>query len=244
MQLVCQGEHRSLVAHFILILSVKFYFNAESSNGRTLLILPQRNKINRTIQSTLYRYWSTVFETVGCRFDSYLWNMDKDSLKLLADLGGSKYSIAEELGCSPSKVQYWLGRYGIRTKWAEQRKQNAEAKGAKYIDRTCSSHGETGYRLEGGRYRCIKCGNASKRKWRKDIKSRLVADLGGECIVCGYNDHLCALEFHHLDPAQKDFSIGSVSVRLSYDKLIAEAKKCVLLCSTHHREVEANVRAI
>lgn len=66
----------------------------------------------------------------------------------------------------------------------------------------------------------------------------LVDMLGGKCIKCGYNKCLGAMEFHHPD----DNKEGSISTMLSRgDKLediIEEAKKCKLVCSNCHREIE------
>lgn len=42
---------------------------------------------------------------------------------------------------------------------------------------------------------------------------------------------------HHLDPATKSFDFGDGRTR-SMERLLEEAKKCVLLCSNCHREVE------
>lgn len=36
-------------------------------------------------------------------------------------------------------------------------------------------------------------------------KTKLKAYKGGKCIVCGYNKSIRALQFHHLDPTQKDY---------------------------------------
>ena len=32
---------------------------------------------------------------------------------------------------------------------------------------------------------------------------------GGRCQVCGYDRCIEALEFHHLDPTQKDFGLSN-----------------------------------
>jgi hypothetical protein len=47
-----------------------------------------------------------------------------------------------------------------------------------------------------------------------------------------------ALHFHHLDPAEKRLELNARGVALSLDTLRAEARKCVLLCSNCHAEVE------
>ena len=33
---------------------------------------------------------------------------------------------------------------------------------------------------------------------------------GGKCEICGYDKNLAALDFHHLDPNQKDFEIDAI----------------------------------
>jgi hypothetical protein len=64
--------------------------------------------------------------------------------------------------------------------------------------------------------------------------------FGGCCKICGYNRCLRALEFHHVDPKVKAFSL-SLNSGVTQEKLVDEAMKCVLLCANCHREVEAGV---
>jgi hypothetical protein len=59
-------------------------------------------------------------------------------------------------------------------------------------------------------------------------------------LICGYCRCASALQFHHVDPAQKLFTINA-GVGKALEKLRAEARKCVLLCATCHVEVEAGV---
>jgi len=47
------------------------------------------------------------------------------------------------------------------------------------------------------------------KKWRKKTKERMVQSMGGCCQICGYNKSLMALEFHHIDPNEKDFGFGT-----------------------------------
>lgn len=62
---------------------------------------------------------------------------------------------------------------------------------------------------------------------------------GGKCVRCGYNKCSSALEFHHLDPSKKDFTISNSQFRLKDG--VEESKKCVLLCSNCHKELHANL---
>lgn len=56
-----------------------------------------------------------------------------------------------------------------------------------------------------------------------------------KCEVCGYDKNLAALDFHHIDPNQKEFGLSSKNI--SMEKLIPEIKKCICLCSNCHREL-------
>ena len=76
------------------------------------------------------------------------------------------------------------------------------------------------------------------KEWRRNTKQKLVEALGSQCQICTYNKCNSALDFHHIDPAEKDFSISSCSKNAAaWDKIIQEVKKCILLCSNCHREL-------
>jgi 5-methylcytosine-specific restriction endonuclease McrA len=75
--------------------------------------------------------------------------------------------------------------------------------------------------------------------WRKRVKIRLVEYKGGKCQICGYNKCFTALEFHHLNPNSKDFTISGKS--LSFEKLKYEVDKCILVCSNCHSEIHAGL---
>ena len=50
------------------------------------------------------------------------------------------------------------------------------------------------------------------------IKANAVNYKGGSCIICGYNKYNGSLEFHHLDPTQKEFSIADSKLS-SFNKI-------------------------
>ena len=78
---------------------------------------------------------------------------------------------------------------------------------------------------------------------RRKVKRTLVEEAGGACRVCGYDRCITALEFHHLEPADKQFNLSHRSAR-SMTSSRAEAQKCVLLCANCHSEVEAGMLAL
>jgi hypothetical protein len=73
---------------------------------------------------------------------------------------------------------------------------------------------------------------------RYNIKKKLVDYKGGKCEKCGYNKSLRALQFHHLDPSQKDFTISGVGTL--NESVIKELNKCILVCANCHSEIHDN----
>ncbi len=69
---------------------------------------------------------------------------------------------------------------------------------------------------------------------RLQLKERAIALLGGKCVICGYDKCPAAFDFHHMDPTQKDFVISS---KMSWEAIVEELKKCVLVCANCHREI-------
>ena len=65
-----------------------------------------------------------------------------------------------------------------------------------------------------------------------------------KCECCGYNNCIEALDFHHLNPKEKDFSISDRNIKLDWDSIKKELDKCILICSNCHREIHAGVRTI
>lgn len=111
------------------------------------------------------------------------------------------------------------------------------------IQKTCSKHGMCNHHEVKGenRYRCTKCAAEAVQRKRDNLKLQAVAYKGGKCECCGYNKCVQALEFHHLDPNEKDFGIGSGGVTRSFEKLKVELDKCIMLCANCHREVHAGL---
>ena len=73
----------------------------------------------------------------------------------------------------------------------------------------------------------------------KRRKGNLIKVLGGKCCLCGFDDFQEALEFHHVNPAEKEFTI-SAGYNMSWQKIKHELDKCVLLCANCHRELHNN----
>ena len=68
-------------------------------------------------------------------------------------------------------------------------------------------------------------------------KKRIVYVMGGQCALCGYNKNIQALEMHHIDPQEKDFTFSDTKKYHTWEELSIEMQKCVLLCANCHREI-------
>ena len=79
--------------------------------------------------------------------------------------------------------------------------------------------------------------------WRKRTKSRIVDAFGGECGICRYNKCNRALEFHHLDPSGKDFSLSSGNT-MGWSTITTEMEKCIMVCSNCHREIHDGITSV
>lgn len=81
-----------------------------------------------------------------------------------------------------------------------------------------------------------KCREA-KRKYetiRVDKRHDFLDTLKTPCVKCGETRVWC-IEFHHKDPNEKSFGIGTCFHK-SKEDVIAEVKKTVCLCANCHKE--------
>ena len=67
------------------------------------------------------------------------------------------------------------------------------------------------------------------RKWYREYKNTL------HCADCGQS-HPATLDFHHIDPTEKDFVVSQIlHETTSLRRLQEEIAKCVVLCANCHR---------
>jgi len=175
--------------------------------------------------------------------------MDRDRLERYLAEGLSLSEIGVLEGKNPSTVAHWLKKHGLGTAPPPKSGRGATRKGlaleARRHGRTrfqyeCRWHGVTDYlAMPNGRSRCAKCNSEAVLRCRRNRKETLALEAGGACRLCGYDEHLAALEFHHVDPKEKKFGIAHAGVTRSLEACREEAKKCILLCSNCHAALEA-----
>jgi transposase-like protein len=151
--------------------------------------------------------------------------------------------IAQELGVGATTVRYWLKRHGLST--ARTIAPAPEDRPPEIL-RRCRTHGVTVHILtaRGKRYRCKRCRVEAVSARRRRVKLMLVEEAGGACCLCGYDRYPGALEFHHVDPADKSFAIADRGVARSIERARAEARKCILVCANCHAELEGGIATI
>lgn len=98
---------------------------------------------------------------------------------------------------------------------------------------------------------CYECSGESTRKnnttrkhqktmLRRNMKLQAIKLLGSKCSICGYNKCVDALEFHHEDPNEKEFKLGSGNT-MAWKDYKKEALKCILVCSNCHKEIHSQL---
>ena len=78
--------------------------------------------------------------------------------------------------------------------------------------------------------------NVNLQNWIKEYKLSL------KCKECGENHPAC-LDFHHLDPNEKDLEISAaINNGWNLERLLKEIEKCIVLCSNCHRKLHWNLK--
>lgn len=152
-------------------------------------------------------------------------NIDKDESEFF---NNKRFSDGKSPRCKLCSKKDWIKYYSNQdnklkhksdsSKWA---KDNVEKKRAS------------------GRRWDAKRGPIEKAR-RQKIKSECLEYKGNKCSKCGYDRCQAVLQFHHLDPSTKEFSIGEVvnsRNKITFEELKPELDKCIVLCSNCHIEL-------
>ena len=101
----------------------------------------------------------------------------------------------------------------------------------------CKKHGLVEHNEKTNK--CCKCNTEAVQKRRDKLKILAIDYLGGKCNKCGYDKCVDALDFHHLNPDEKEFGISEKGYTRSWESVKIELNKCILVCSNCHREIHA-----
>lgn len=93
---------------------------------------------------------------------------------------------------------------------------------------------------EGEHYGFDACKKHYKVARRRRIRARAVAEAGWRCVDCGGSFPLEVFDFHH-KRGDKNFTISAEMETQPEESLMAEARRCILLCANCHRIRHATV---
>lgn len=173
--------------------------------------------------------------------------MDKSILETYINQGLSTHQIAKITNKSQTSIRHWLKKFdlktsnksfkeqprtkniillnGIKSKYCPKCKEIKNLQNEFYASKSGEVYGW-----------CKSCNNKITHEKQLIRKAECVKYKGGKCIVCGYNKYVGALDFHHVNPEEKEFNIAQLR-SYSLEFLIKELDKCVLLCKNCHAEV-------
>ena len=172
--------------------------------------------------------------------------MEKDVLKKLIDDGLSLNKISKNLNKSLTTIRYWAKKYNLisshKTFKEKVKKEPLDYRYCPSCKEKCKI--EDFYRrrnIPNSSTYCKKCTTNQTLKRTQKLKKLMVEYKGNSCSICGYNKYLGALEFHHLDPKNKDFTPSKLKRYTFDDKVKIELDKCILVCANCHREIHGKV---
>jgi hypothetical protein len=97
---------------------------------------------------------------------------------------------------------------------------------------------QTYYKAHYARYRenYLKRAKHRRQTIKSALRKKMLEYLSNKyCEICGFDD-IRTLDFDHIDPSVKNFSISrGMSDCLSWDDILKEIKKCRILCANCHK---------
>ena len=112
----------------------------------------------------------------------------------------STRDISKEHNIGQTTVRYWLKKYGLKTNPLRRIKF--------YFCKCGESNPDNFYGKQ--KKQCKKCFNDSRIKVFNETKQKAVDYKGGKCVACSYDKYIGALEFHHINPEEKDPNFQSI----------------------------------
>ena len=163
--------------------------------------------------------------------------MDKQTLIEQINQGLSTWKMAKLNGTSQTTIRNKLKKYGLKTLPISKPTPTTK---------TCPCCRETKNRDEFYKYKKSssfykKCILEINKINRQKTKKLAIEYKGGKCIRCGYNRCDAALDFHHVNPKEKEGNYFRKRKGFTED-LRKELDKCVLVCSNCHREIHSSLK--
>lgn len=179
--------------------------------------------------------------------------MEYNELKGYLDRNLSIREISKESKKCYTSVRHWMKKYGLKPNFKSFKDDHCYSSGSVKERNRIKVVGDTKYCPTCKQYKkfdefylrrnnkcsgwCRQCVSKKTIERGRKLKKECIQYKGGKCQKCTYDKYQGALDFHHIDHKQKDFSI-SKKYRLTKinDKIKKELDKCDLLCANCHRE--------
>ncbi len=168
-------------------------------------------------------------------------------LKSYIESGLSLNEISKITKKSLTTVRYWMKKHNLKSNFS-----NFKDSGKKEYEDTrfcprCKKQVETKkfYQRRGKENSstyCRDCTTDSTLDRMRKIKTLMIEYKGGCCAKCGYKKYQGALEFHHLNPKEKDFSPSHLKKYKFDERMKSELDKCILVCANCHREIHHELK--
>lgn len=82
----------------------------------------------------------------------------------------------------------------------------------------------------------------ANKNFRKKCRTLIHEIKINGCAICGYDKCDAGLDFHHVNPKDKEFACGVNGLRKHTRTFIDEINKCILFCRNCHAEIHAKER--
>ena len=168
--------------------------------------------------------------------------MKKEFLLEKLNQGMSLNQISSETNKSLTSIRHWMKKYSIPSPNKSfkdvGKKDYGETRFCPRCEKNCSTSDFYNRRgKENSSVYCKKCTNLQTVERQRNFKKQMVDYKGGKCVKCGYDKCISALEFHHLNPNEKEFTLSHLK-NYRFDEIIMnELDKCDLVCANCHREI-------
>jgi 5-methylcytosine-specific restriction endonuclease McrA len=168
--------------------------------------------------------------------------MTKETLIEMIGKGMSLNQISKEVGKGLTTVRYWAKKHQVEfpNKPFNEigKKDYGESRVCPRCNQNCNITEFYNRRgKENSSVYCKKCTGLQTVERQRKLKKQMVDYKGGKCERCGYDKYIGALEFHHLNPEEKDFSLSQLKTYSFNHVIVEELNKCILVCSNCHREI-------
>lgn len=175
--------------------------------------------------------------------------MDIKILKELIDNNMSTYEISKISGKSQTTVVYWINKYKLKTNHKSFKQMGQKDYGNSRNCPRCKKIVDINdfYQRRGkpnSSTYCKECSNTQTVNRTREFKKNCINYKGGQCSTCGYKKCISALEFHHLDPNSKDFTISHLRAYSFNERVKCELDKCILVCANCHREIHSGLLVV